>query len=43
MEEPTGERTERPLSDLSLSDLHRALEDEARAPADEEGMDSTRL
>jgi hypothetical protein len=43
MEEPTGETTERPLSDLSLSDLHRALEDEARAAADEEGMDSTRL
>jgi len=28
---------------LSLSDLHRALEDEARAAADEEGVDSTRL
>ena len=31
------------LSALSVPDLHRALEDEAGAAADEEGMDSTRL
>jgi hypothetical protein len=43
MAEAGAECTERRLSDFSLPDLHRALEDEARAAADEEGMDSTRL